>query len=194
MSKLLDLAGKDFGLLHVVERVEDIKKGRPLWLCECKCGNTTVVSSTALTRKNGTRSCGCLRHKPSPTFIDLTKQRFDKLTVLYREGTTSSGKATWVCECECGNIITVTGDSLRSGHTKSCGCAQHQLTHDLTGQEFGFLEVIEPVENDRIHSNETRWKCLCHNCGRTVEVGSYWLRHSDPYGHCKCTRFNKPQT
>ena len=51
MSKLLDLAGKDFGLLHVIERVEDKKKGRPLWLCECKCGNTTVVSSTALTRK-----------------------------------------------------------------------------------------------------------------------------------------------
>ena len=42
------------------------------------------------------------------------------------------------------------------------------------------------------NSNETRWKCLCQNCGRTVEVSSYWLRHSDPYGHCKCTRFNKP--
>jgi hypothetical protein len=26
-----------------------------------------------------------------------------------------------------------------------------------------------------------------------VEVSSYWLRHSDPYGHCKCTRFNKPR-
>jgi hypothetical protein len=26
-----------------------------------------------------------------------------------------------------------------------------------------------------------------------VEVGSYWLRHGDPYGHCKCTRFNKPR-
>lgn len=24
------------------------------------------------------------------------------------------------------------------------------------------------------------------------EPSSYWLRHSDPYGHCKCTRFNKP--
>ena len=54
------------------------------------------------------------------------------------------------------------------------------------------FKVIEPVKNERIKGNETRWKCLCQNCGRTVEVSSYWLRHSDPYGHCKCTRFNKP--
>ena len=67
-----------------------------------------------------------------------------------------------------------------------------QIKHDLTNQTFGFLNVIEPVKNERIKGNETRWKCLCQNCGRTVEVSSYWLRHSDPYGHCKCTRFNKP--
>ena len=55
-----------------------------------------------------------------------------------------------------------------------------------------YLEVIAPVQNKRIASNETRWKCKCHNCGRIIEVSSYWLRHSNPYGHCKCTRFNKP--
>lgn len=83
-------------------------------------------------------------------------------------------------------------DSLRNGKTRSCGCARSQIKHDLTNQAFGFLKVIEPVKNERIKGNETRWKCLCQNCGRTVEVSSYWLRHSDPYGHCKCTRFNKP--
>ena len=83
-------------------------------------------------------------------------------------------------------------DSLRSGKTKSCGCGRAALKHDLTNQTFGFLQVIEPVKNERIKGNEIRWKCVCQNCGRTVEVSSYWLRHSDPYGHCNCTRFNKP--
>lgn len=101
-------------------------------------------------------------------------------------------KAKWVCECKCGNIVSVLSDSLRNGKTRSCGCARSQIKHDLTNQTFGFLKVIEPVKNERIKGNETRWKCLCQNCGRTVEVSSYWLRHSDPYGHCKCTRFNKP--
>ena len=82
--------------------------------------------------------------------------------------------------------------SLRSGKTKSCGCGRAALKHDLTNQTFGFLQVIEPVKNEQIKGNETRWKCVCQNCGRTVEVSSYWLRHSDPYGHCNCTRFNKP--
>lgn len=124
--------------------------------------------------------------------IDLSNQKFDKLTVLHQAETGEDGKARWVCQCKCGNIVTVLSDSLRSGRTKSCGCARSALKHDLTGQEFGFLKVISKIENPRIKSNETRWKCLCQNCGRTVEVSSYWLRHSDPYGHCNCTRFNKP--
>ena len=60
-------------------------------------------------------------------------------------------------------------------------------------EQYGVTIAIEPVKNTRIRSNETRWKCLCQNCGRTVEVSSYWLRHSDPYGHCKCTTFSKPR-
>lgn len=28
----------------------------------------------------------------------------------------------YVCECECGDIVFVRGDSLKSGYTRSCGC------------------------------------------------------------------------
>lgn len=192
MGKLIDLTDRTFGLLTVKKRVDDIKPGRPMWLCECECGNTTIVSSTALTKANGTKSCGCLKHQPSPTLIDLTDKTFDKLKVIRRDESAKDGKTRWICQCECGNIVSVLSDSLRKGKTKSCGCAQFQLKHDLTNMEFGYLLVIEPVVNEQIKGNETRWKCLCRNCGRTVEVGSYWLRHGDPYGHCKCTRFNKP--
>jgi hypothetical protein len=191
MGKFVDLKGQTFDLLKVVRRVEDVKPGRPMWECECACGNTVVVSSTNLTRKGGTRSCGCLRHQSPPTLIDLTGQTFDKLKVLYRDTTIEDSKAWWVCQCECGNIVSVPSDSLRSKKRKSCGCAQFELKHDLTGMEFGYLRVIGTVKNPRINSNETRWECLCQNCGRIVEVDSYILRHSDPYGHCKCTRFNK---
>lgn len=128
----------------------------------------------------------------SPTLIDLRGKTFGKLKVIEKDPDSKPGKAKWVCECKCGNIVSVFSDSLRNGKTRSCGCARSQIKHDLTNQAFGFLKVIEPVKNERIKGNETRWKCLCQNCGRTVEVSSYWLRHSDPYGHCKCTRFNKP--
>ena len=179
-------------MLTVIKRVEDRKPGRPMWLCQCECGNTAVVSSTNLLRTNGTKSCGCLRHTSSPTLIDLRGKTFGKLKVIEKDPDSKPGKAKWICECKCGNIVSVLSDSLRNGKTRSCGCARSQIKHNLTNQTFGFLNVIEPVKNERIKGNETRWKCLCQNCGRTVEVSSYWLRHSDPYGHCKCTRFNKP--
>lgn len=189
MGKLIDLTNRTFGMLTVITRAEDIKRGRPMWLCRCECGNTTSVLSTALLKPNGTQSCGCLRHKSPSTLLDLAGRKFDMLTVLYKDVPTNDGKARWICECKCGNIVSVLSDSLRNGKTKSCGCFRKEIKHDLTGMQFGFLSVIETVDNSRIKSNETRWKCLCKNCGRTVEVSSYWLRHSNPYGHCRCTRF-----
>ena len=175
MGKLIDLTDRTFDMLTVIKRVEDRKPGRPMWLCQCECGNTVVVSSTNLLRTNSTKSCGCLRHTPSPTLIDLRGKTFGKLKVIEKDPDSKPGKAKWVCECKCGNIVSVLSDSLRNGKTRSCGCARSQIKHDLTNQTFGFLKVIEPVKNERIKGNETRWKCLCQN-----------------YGHCKCTRFNKP--
>ena len=160
MGQLKDLTGQKFGKLTVLRRAEDRKRGRPMWLCQCECGNQTVVSSTRLLLPNGTRSCGCLRHQPSNNLVDLTGKVFGHLTVLRRDE-------------------SVTGRSA-------------PLKHDLTGQEFGYLLVLGRVYNPKIKSKEVRWKCLCRNCGRIVQVSSYWLRISDPYGHCKCTRFHKP--
>lgn len=177
MGKLIDLTGRTFDMLTVIKRVDDRKPGRPMWLCQCECGNTAVISSTNLLKKNGTKSCGCLRHQQSPTLIDLKGRTFGKLTVIQKDPEAEPGKAKWLCKCECGNIVSVLSDSLRNSKTKSSGCSQFQIKHDLTGQTFGFLKVIEPVKNTRIRSNETRWKCLCQNCGRTVEVSSYWLRY-----------------
>lgn len=85
MGKLIDLTDRTFDMLTVIKRVEDRKPGRPMWLCRCECGNTVVVSSTNLLRTNGTKSCGCLRHTPSPTLIDLRGKTFGKLKVIEKD-------------------------------------------------------------------------------------------------------------
>ena len=106
------------------KKVEDRKPGRPMWLCQCECGNTVVVSSTNLLRTNSTKSCGCLRHTPSPTLIDLRGKTFGKLKVIEKDPDSKPGKTKWICECKCGNIVSVLSDSLRNGKTRSCGCAR----------------------------------------------------------------------
>ena len=56
--------------------------------------------------------------------IDLTGQKFGRLTVIARAGTTKTRdkSATWLCKCDCGNTSIVKGSRLRSGRIKSCGC------------------------------------------------------------------------
>ncbi len=56
---------------------------------------------------------------------DLSGMKFGKLTVLRRSSDVGGGKkpvVKWICRCECGKVCIVSGDSLKTGHTKSCGC------------------------------------------------------------------------
>ena len=58
MSKIKDLTGLKFGRLTVLKRTENNKYGTAMWICECECGNSTIVASTMLNNGN-TKSCGC---------------------------------------------------------------------------------------------------------------------------------------
>lgn len=54
--------------------------------------------------------------------IDLTGQKFGKLTVLNNYMQNDKRKTYWLCECECGNKKYIYRHSLISGRTTSCGC------------------------------------------------------------------------
>lgn len=55
-------------------------------------------------------------------FVDLTGQKFGRLTAIERVGRDSCNHALWKCLCDCGNYTTAGSNSLKSGNTKSCGC------------------------------------------------------------------------
>lgn len=52
---------------------------------------------------------------------DITGKKFGRLTVI-RPDTESSRRYRWVCRCDCGNIKSIEGTKIRTGHTQSCGC------------------------------------------------------------------------
>ena len=54
---------------------------------------------------------------------DITGQRFSRLIVI--KFSHSDKGMMWECKCDCGNTVVVKGTQLRNGHTKSCGCYQH---------------------------------------------------------------------
>lgn len=57
--RVIDETGNRYGRLTVIERSSSVR-GAAAWLCQCDCGNTTVVIGTLLRKEDGTRSCGCL--------------------------------------------------------------------------------------------------------------------------------------
>lgn len=57
-ANTLDLIGKEFGKLTVIERSGSTEKGNSLWLCKCECGNKVIARGTNL-RRNEIISCGC---------------------------------------------------------------------------------------------------------------------------------------
>jgi len=58
--------------------------------------------------------------------IDLTGKRFGRWTVIKRAENERFGRTQWLCQCECGNIKIVHGNSLRKGLSASCGCLGHE--------------------------------------------------------------------
>ena len=57
--------------------------------------------------------------------LHLTGQVFGRLVVL-RQAEKINGRTRWVCQCECGTELTVSGRSLTSGNTRSCACLQRE--------------------------------------------------------------------
>jgi hypothetical protein len=55
--------------------------------------------------------------------LDLTGQTFHLWTVLKEARTPPGGKGSWwKCRCRCGTRRDISGSSLNSGASRSCGC------------------------------------------------------------------------
>ncbi len=127
----IDLAGRRFGRLTVREKYgyyNKAKSPKTLWICDCDCGNESVVRAEYLLGGN-TNSCGCLRHEQ---FLhrakDLTGQRFGRLVVreLDMNKDPRIPGAVWICDCDCGEIAYIRATNLVRGNTRSCGCLRKE--------------------------------------------------------------------
>ncbi len=99
--------------------------------------------------------------KHPKNFKDRTGQRFGRLTVVREAERPANGhpsKIYWQCQCDCGNVIIMDVDSLRSGNTKSCGCYRKEVLS--TGHVYA-------TKHGMTHTPEYRaWRGMrdrCHN-------------------------------
>lgn len=59
---------------------------------------------------------------------DLTGLRFGQLTVLggaiSQSEPSGRKRLAWQCRCDCGMVVSVVGENLRSGNSTNCGCVR----------------------------------------------------------------------
>lgn len=206
MSKFIDLTGQKFGYWTVIKRDTDSSKSGTRWICKCVCGvEKSVVGSTL---KNGkSTNCGCIAKENlrKNNTLDLTGQKFGRLTVIKMVESikTKDGKfkSQCLCECECGNIIKVKSQALKSGNTKSCGCLKiekSQRFEDLTGKRFGKLNVMKYSHkeyNKKLHNHIFYYLCKC-DCGNEIIKSDRYLKYTKTpscgcYGLKKIKEVNK---
>lgn len=107
--------------------------------------------------------------------IDLTGQKFSKLSVLHRD---DNRKGTyWICCCECGKELSVNGSNLRSGKSTRCpSCASKGSRINLKNCQFGYLTAIS--------FDNGKWKCECE-CGNIIHANTNKLLSGDTTS-CGC--------
>lgn len=130
--KIIDLTGQKFGRLTVVKRVEDYvsPSGQKLvqWLCECECGNKTIVQSCIL-RHGKTASCGCLRNevvskintkhgqahtRPYKTWKNMIARCYHK---NYKNYKNYGGRGIQVCEEWKNDFVSFYNWAISNGYT-----------------------------------------------------------------------------
>lgn len=197
MGRLIDLTGKRFGQLTVLKRAENniLPSGlkEPMWLCQCDCGETSVVRGAFL-RTGHTKSCGC--GQTGHNLKDLSDLRFGRILVLEQvdNEVQPSGQimTRWRCLCDCGKTFITRGSSIQNGHTKSCGCRRKQLRlRDMVGRQFGRLTVVSQAD-DFINKDGSRyvmWNCTCE-CGSNTVTRGTSLRSGHTVS-CGCHRLER---
>lgn len=119
------------------------------------------------------------RTGPAPTRSPLVQPglRFGRLIVVdeadpYKwRGRVS--RRCWLCECACGRSVTVRDDSLKRGHTRSCGCLRDDETRNRMTRHGG------KTSKDRLPEYEV-WQALLHRSGG-AQVCARW-RQRDGIG------------
>jgi hypothetical protein len=115
------------------------------------------------------------------SLLDLTGQRFGKLTVLAEVPRTNRRERRWQCRCDCGKEQSLNQRSLRTDRVRSCGCLTREAlakSHEKHGHASGYRQT-------RAYS---AWAAMLQRCrnpknprysqygGRGISVCEEWLQ------------------
>lgn len=104
-------------------------------------------------------------------FVDITGQRFGRFVVIERVPNRYKQRF-WKCICDCGNIVEVRGDHIKSGATKSCGCYSKESHKKHGRSRTPIYKVWQAIKDRCYNKNNSQYKDYG---GRGIYMCERWL-------------------
>lgn len=104
----------------------------------------------------------------------MINEKFGRLKVILKSSTKKHNRTSYECLCDCGNMIIVTSNALKSGNTTSCGC----LRKDFNNRETHGLRdhKLYNVYNNMIaRCYNEKFKYYYRYGGRGISICKEWL-------------------
>lgn len=118
----------------------------------------------------------------------LFGQVFDRLTVIAYAGRKSfltHRTPQWLCQCRCGKYTVVATHSLKSGHSRGCGCSRYfsRTRHGHAKRAKGLKPSSEYVCWLAMKTRCYNLKCNAYSFygGRGIRVCDRWLESFDNF-------------
>ena len=166
MPSLIDLTGRRFGALTVIELAprDQWQYGRISWRCRCDCGKTCVVTGDNL-RRGVRTSCGCragVAQKRRGSTENIAHKDYAGVTFGELTGIERVGRDKWLWQCSCGQRKIIRPSLVQAGDIQSCGHVLRQTGRRkiLDDNVMGFVDgtslaAIRGIVNGTMRSTNT---------------------------------------
>jgi hypothetical protein len=102
--------------------------------------------------------------------------KYGRLVVLERAGSTKLFTAYWLCKCDCGNLHRATGASLRFGKVRSCGCLRNEkASNTMTTHGLCKSKLYRVWDAMYQRCKNPNYKFFKNYGGRGISICEEWL-------------------
>ena len=127
--------------------------------------------------------------------IDMTGQKYGRVTVVSYAGISEDRRALWKCVCECGTTFITRGKDLRSGKVTSCGCARREhcserMTEANTKHGLRHTRLYVVWRDMKSRINNTKNKSYPHYGGRGIKICDDWKDFKNFYNWAMSTGYD----